>query len=87
MDQGESVSIRVARKVAECEGIDPVALDPPLHDVIDTDALDSLFRARSRRGGGPDATIEFTYREHTVVVDGSGRVRVTSPGPTPGTTD
>jgi hypothetical protein len=72
--EGTPASTRVVRAVAEREGIDPVRLDPPLHDVVDPDALDALFAGRATAG-----VVEFTYRGHAVRVDGDGGVQVGEP--------
>ncbi|WP_160165593.1 HalOD1 output domain-containing protein [Natronobacterium lacisalsi] len=36
MRNGESPSITVVRAIAIREGVDPVELDPPLHEVVDS---------------------------------------------------
>lgn len=46
---------------------------PPLHDIIDTDALESIVHSL------PVGQITFTYAGCTVSVDSSGRV-CTDPG-------
>lgn len=77
MARGEPISVRIVRRVAEREGVDPSSLEPPLQQVIDPDALESLFR---RPGGRPAAlagSVEFAYNGHEVVVDSSGDVTVT----------
>lgn len=58
----ESISTRVVRAVAEEKGVDPAAL-PPLHDTVDTDALDALVDDTDRRGG---CTVQFAYAGRTV---------------------
>ena len=75
MESIESVSLEVVQAVAEYEGVDPLSLEPPLHHVIDTDALDSLFEStggKSLQSG----SVEFTYRGHHVRVDSTGDVTV-----------
>ena len=72
MSEETPVSLRIVRAVATREGIDPAELQPPLHDVVDTDALEALFADPERAG-----TVEFTYRGYDVVVESSGDVRVT----------
>ncbi|MDS0477977.1 HalOD1 output domain-containing protein [Natrinema sp. 1APR25-10V2] len=69
------MSLRVVRKVADREEVDPVELTPPLHSVIDTEALDSLFEStnRSDRTG---SELEFRYNGYTVHVDSGGGVQV-----------
>lgn len=76
MEQDLPTSIEVVEAVAEAEGIDPVTLEPPLYDVIDTDALDALFRRSDGTRSDTIGTVEFTYRGHTVVVQGREDVHV-----------
>ncbi|GAB3024467.1 HalOD1 output domain-containing protein [Natronobiforma cellulositropha] len=79
MDPDTPVSITVIEAVAETEGVEPAALEPPLYDVIETSALDALFRDASGRSGAP--SLEFVYRGHVVSVSGDGDVRVTPAHP------
>ena len=75
MSEGVAVSLKVVEKVASREGTDPVELQPPLHTVIDSEALDALFRStrsRSRTKG----TIEFQYQGYTIRIDSSGEVEI-----------
>lgn len=67
-------SVSVAVEVAAREGVDPTELTPPLHDVVDPDALDALF-------AGPESpdqamVVEFDYRGHHIEVRGDGTVDV-----------
>lgn len=68
----QPVSVRLIETVAEREGTDPVALDPVLYDVLDPDALDSLFD-----GPGAAGRLEFTYLGYDVVVGADGEISVT----------
>lgn len=74
MENGASVSITVVRKVAAREGLSPIQLTPPLHEVVDTDALDALFRSPDPQS---DVSLEFSYRGYRVTVEGHGNVTVT----------
>ncbi|MFC7250388.1 HalOD1 output domain-containing protein [Halomicroarcula sp. GCM10025324] len=56
-------SVRIIEAVAELEGVDPLALEPGLDEVIDTDALDYLLR----HDGAP-FTLEFSYGTHHVLL-------------------
>lgn len=78
MDQGVPVSVRIVEAVAERNAVDPTDLEPRLHDVIDPDALDTLFPS-SGGSDSPSATVEFTYAGCSITVDGSGRVDVSGP--------
>jgi len=55
--------------VAEEEGVDEQELDSLLFEVIDPDALDSLFRNSAGR-------VQFDYLEYKVTVDHKGVVDV-----------
>ncbi|WP_226480542.1 HalOD1 output domain-containing protein [Natrinema amylolyticum] len=72
-DAQAPVSIRVIEAVAAREGIDPLEVSPPLHDVLDPTALDDLFEptGASQR---PNGTVSFTYRGHEIRVESDGRV-------------
>lgn len=71
-----SLSVAVVEAVAEREAVDPAALDQPLYDVVDPDALETLFpvddAGRPRRGGH----VTFVYRGHLVRVSADREVRI-----------
>ena len=71
MGTGVSPSHSIVTQVATAEGVSPTALEPPLHAVIDPDALESIVES-----GDETLTIEFGYRDQTVSVDGTGSVTV-----------
>lgn len=58
-----AVSVEVVETIAAVTGTDPLEMNPPLYEVVDTDALDMLFRRSS------EARVEFEYNDHTVVID------------------
>lgn len=66
----DRISVEIVDAIANSTGTDPLALDPPLYDVVDTDALDRLVEQ------GSSTRIEFGYAGHTVVVDADGVVSV-----------
>jgi hypothetical protein len=70
-------SARVVREVPAHEGVDPSRFEPPLQEVIDAEAINTLFRSPD----DPSATVEFTYCETTVSFDGSGRTEVVTSKP------
>lgn len=70
-EQCRSVSEAVVKAVADAENVEPIELQP-LYDVIDPDALDSLFRPHAARG-----RITFQYHGYTVEVDGNSTVSLT----------
>lgn len=62
---------RIVEEVADREGTPPTDL-PPLYDRVDPDALEMIVESADS-----DAlTIEFTYDDCIVSVDGDGRVDV-----------
>jgi hypothetical protein len=67
MDE-EPISTRIVWAVADDVGVDPTDL-PPLHDEIDTEALDTLVDGGTARPGS--CTVRFTYADRVVrVTDG-----------------
>lgn len=71
----DQISFAVVEKVAEHEGTSPEDLRQPLHSAIDTDALDSLFRESDQE----HPSVEFTYKEYTIRVDGPDEIAITDP--------
>lgn len=69
-----SISIEVVSRVADLKGCDPVDLSP-LHEILDPDALDALFRplqdGTSRVGEG---FVRFEYEGYRVTVTGDGEI-------------
>ena len=75
--QIESPSMSVVEAVAQQSGVDATEL-PPLHDVVDPDALDALFRSTGRNPER-DVQVSFDYDRYTVTISGAtdGDVDVT----------
>lgn len=71
------LSTQVITAVAETDDVDPCDLPQSLHDVIDPDALDQLFRDR------PDANghVTFRFNEYTVKAKSDGTVALTPADP------
>ncbi|QIO24471.1 HalOD1 output domain-containing protein [Haloarcula sp. JP-L23] len=61
---------QIVDAVAEAECVEPVTLDPPLAEVVDPDALETLIEDSATS----NLEIRFAYRGHDV--DDSGRVQV-----------
>lgn len=57
----------VIEAIAERADVDPLELDVPLGDVVDPDALDSLFDSPFGRERQPRC-VEFAYQGHLVTV-------------------
>jgi len=64
----ESVSKAVVRAVSAIEGLEPRSLRP-LSDVLDPDALDALFEARSDGRPRIGGQILFVYSNCVVTID------------------
>lgn len=56
VEPGEPVDVAIVYAVAAMEGVEPTALDRPLNDVVDADALRRLFEGADR---SLQATIEL----------------------------
>lgn len=67
--ENRPISERVVEAVANAAGTSELELQP-LYEVVDPDALESLFHA------GSDGTVRFTYHGHHVVVSSDGDVDV-----------
>jgi hypothetical protein len=80
---GQSVSFDVIAAVAEREGVDPVDLEPPeydaLYEVVNPEALDSLFGTRENGRQRPTGRVEFPFCGYHVVVTSDGEVEVSDP--------
>lgn len=68
--------MQIVKEVAEVKEEDPLELMPPLYSVIDTDALEKLFK--STKTGPRNGTVTFEYNGCVVEVssDGSTEVQV-----------
>ena len=74
MQTTESLSLKIVEEVANREGVQPEELSPPIHYVVDTDALDSLYQ--SSDPARYPSSVEFVYKGYTVTVDGTGSVDI-----------
>ena len=68
-DRDRPTSERIVEAVADAADVSKLELQP-LYEVVDPDALESLFRA------GSTGTVRFTYHGHRVVVSSHGDVTV-----------
>jgi hypothetical protein len=64
----------VIEAIAEHEGLDPLDLDQPLYEVIDTDALDSIIG--EGKDGLSEVTVQFSYNGCRVHATSDGSVEV-----------
>lgn len=69
-----SVGIKIVERIAEREGVDPVDLDSPLHDVVDADKLEALTSGTDDRQSRANLRVEFTYYGYVITVGGNGMV-------------
>lgn len=69
-DRATTLTVRIVEEVAEREGVDPLDLTPPLHDVIDPEAVASLVSGRSGGGTRDDVRVTFTYLGYDITVTG-----------------
>ena len=70
------VSLRVVELVARQEGVDPADLEPPLQTVVETEALDALFRKHPRSEIDAVGLVEFDYCGYLVRISRSGEVEL-----------
>jgi hypothetical protein len=68
-------STEVIESIAAAEDVDPIDLDPPIHAVIDLDALDALFSPTSGVPR-PDGRVEFKYAGYEIIVSSDESVTV-----------
>lgn len=73
--EAASISTAVVTAVAERNGVEPTELEHPLYDVVDPEALDSLF-ARGGTATGSTRYVVFSYEGCEVRVTGEGDVHV-----------
>jgi len=58
----DNICVTVVEALARATGTDALELDPPLSGVVDTDALNQLFRSN------PPTSVTFEYQDHEIVV-------------------
>ncbi len=69
-------SIRVINAIAEHEEATATEIRPVLYDIIDPDALDSLFSETQYGDPRADGHIAFQYGSHEVTVYSDGEVEI-----------
>lgn len=72
------LDVRIAQRIAAHEGVDAAALNPPLYDVVDVDALEKLINSQPHEQTEFIGVVSFDYCGNTVTVDHTGAVSVTS---------
>lgn len=74
----EPISTTVIEAIAEHKSVDPMALEQPLYDVIDPDALDAFLAGSGVSGNSCRRHVEFSYDGCTVRVSEDRSIDVTS---------
>jgi len=69
----------IVTAVAAADGTDPMRLSP-LYDVVDTEALEQLFRGVDGSRANDGLRVGFEYEGHVVAVHGDGTVVVRGVG-------
>lgn len=72
----EQLSTSVIEAIADHKGVDPTALEPPLFDAVDPDALDSLFTNGEDTPAETTGHVTFAYNGIEVQVTNTGDVRI-----------
>lgn len=72
----ELLSERIIRAVADAEGVSPTALDTPLYESIDPEALDRLFRSSDNRHG-MTVSAQFEYYGYKLDIHSDGQLTLT----------
>lgn len=75
-DSTKSIVVAILTKIAEREGDPPAELTPPLYDVIEPDALETLFRKPIYGESRDTVSLEFTYLDYRVVVRGPDDIEI-----------
>lgn len=76
--ESEPISTAVIEAIAEHKSVDPTALEQPLYDVIDPDALDGFLAGSGVSGDSFRRHVEFSYEGCTVRVSEDRSIDVTS---------
>ncbi|GAA0201040.1 HalOD1 output domain-containing protein [Haladaptatus pallidirubidus] len=69
-------SIRVVNAIAEHEETTPTEIRPVLYDIIDPDALDSLFSETQLGNPRSDGHVSFEYDGHEVTVYSDSKIEI-----------
>lgn len=75
LEDDRSVSMAVVDAVAEAKDVSSTEVQPPLHRVVDADALNQLFRSEQVLSSGAPR-VSFTYAGYEVTVRGRDEVVV-----------
>ncbi|WP_137284644.1 HalOD1 output domain-containing protein [Halorussus salinisoli] len=73
----EELTLRVVETVATHEGVDPKAIVEPIGEVLDPDALETLFRPKRAEKTQNDVRVIFQYYEYEVTVTATHDIYLT----------
>lgn len=65
----ETLVIDVLEAIEDQTGINPIGADPPLEEVINTDALCELFASTANGDARSGGQVTFSYQGCTIVLD------------------
>lgn len=65
----ERLTDEIIRAVAEAKGVEPTDLETTLHDIVDPDALEMLFRPTATGTPRPRGRVQFRMAGCTVLFD------------------
>ena len=71
--ESDLITQTIVQAVADEKGVGPTELEP-LYNVLDTDALNSLFHSRPRVNALTAGSVQFTYEGFDVQVTAGGDV-------------
>ncbi|WP_458207852.1 DUF7504 family protein [Haladaptatus sp. NG-SE-30] len=74
----ETVSQAVIAAVATAKGVSPIKLRQQLYDIVEPDALNTLFDVKSDRSSEPDGELSFVFDGCDVTVHSDGTIAVRS---------
>ncbi|GKZ14126.1 MULTISPECIES: HalOD1 output domain-containing protein [Haladaptatus] len=77
VQDGERPSTAVVNAIADYEDASPDDIGPRLYDVIDPDALDSLFRPRVDGAARDGGKAVFRYRDYEITYESDGWIHIT----------
>lgn len=68
--QDRSLTEQIIGTISEHEGVDPLEITPPIYDVIDPDAAETLFSDQSKHEPDEGVQLTFSYNGYTITVEG-----------------
>lgn len=72
----QTIAERLVSEVSDRRDTDPIELHPPLYEVVDLEALNTLFSHRNGTFRDTDGHVEFTYEELRIRVASDGTIDI-----------